>query len=219
MPRPIPQRRPVDLALLDGRAARMKLRRRRGLARRRKENRVAAARLLRPGPPRRRRQPCFHLRTPVSTPRADRPGRPRILARASPSPGRHGRRHFHDPQRADSPLWRRDRSPSAARACFRRRGSDPSNVADTLEQNEHVAFEVYARAVQETDDSSPSGANWKKHCTKASFWLSGSRLLSFEKRKVGVSRIMLHVALWEPEIPPNTGNVARLAPRPGPCCT
>ena len=27
---------------------------------------------------------------------------------------------------------------------------------------------------------------------------------------------MLHVALWEPEIPPNTGNVARSAPRPVP---
>ncbi len=29
---------------------------------------------------------------------------------------------------------------------------DPSNVADTLEQNEHVAFEVYGVPVQETDD-------------------------------------------------------------------
>ena len=29
---------------------------------------------------------------------------------------------------------------------------DPSNVADTLEQNEHVAFEVYGAPVQDTDD-------------------------------------------------------------------
>jgi hypothetical protein len=29
---------------------------------------------------------------------------------------------------------------------------DPSNVAETLEQNEHVAFEVYAAPVQESDD-------------------------------------------------------------------
>lgn len=29
---------------------------------------------------------------------------------------------------------------------------DPSNVADTLEQNEHVAFEVYAAPVQDSDD-------------------------------------------------------------------
>jgi hypothetical protein len=29
---------------------------------------------------------------------------------------------------------------------------DPLNVADTLEQNEHVAFEVYAAPVQEADD-------------------------------------------------------------------
>jgi hypothetical protein len=29
---------------------------------------------------------------------------------------------------------------------------DPSNVAGTLEQNEHVAFEVYAAPVQESDD-------------------------------------------------------------------
>jgi hypothetical protein len=30
--------------------------------------------------------------------------------------------------------------------------SDPGNVAGTLELNEHVAFEVYAAAVQESDD-------------------------------------------------------------------
>ncbi len=29
---------------------------------------------------------------------------------------------------------------------------DPSNVAGTLEQNEHVAFEVYAAPIQESDD-------------------------------------------------------------------
>jgi hypothetical protein len=29
---------------------------------------------------------------------------------------------------------------------------DPSNVADTLEQNEHIAFEVYAAPVQASDD-------------------------------------------------------------------
>jgi hypothetical protein len=29
---------------------------------------------------------------------------------------------------------------------------DPSNVAGTLEQNEHIAFEVYAAPVQEADD-------------------------------------------------------------------
>ncbi len=30
---------------------------------------------------------------------------------------------------------------------------------------------------------------------------------------------MLHVALWEPEIPPNTGNVARLCAATGARCT
>lgn len=29
---------------------------------------------------------------------------------------------------------------------------DPSNVSNTLEQNEHIAFEVYAAPVQESDD-------------------------------------------------------------------
>ncbi|MGH7226084.1 MAG: hypothetical protein ACRELF_22955, partial [Gemmataceae bacterium] len=29
---------------------------------------------------------------------------------------------------------------------------DPSNVTDTLEQNEHIAFEVYAAPVQDSDD-------------------------------------------------------------------
>lgn len=29
---------------------------------------------------------------------------------------------------------------------------DPANVADTLEQNEHVSFEVYSAPVQEADD-------------------------------------------------------------------
>ena len=44
---------------------------------------------------------------------------------------------------------------------------DPSNVAGTLEQNEHVAFEVYAAPVQESETTSVRFVgNWRKLCRK-----------------------------------------------------
>src|SRR5262245_2241590 len=47
---------------------------------------------------------------------------------------------------------------------------------------------------------------------------TGTITLRRPRQDAGLERVsMIHIALWEPEIPPNTGNIARLCAATGAC--
>jgi hypothetical protein len=152
MPSPSPQRRPVDLAPLEEHAAKVKLRSGIVLPEGRKKTVAIPRESFVPviqaevGTPVPLLVHRYRLLVPVAQIIRESAEAIRRVVVATPADIDTLRdaliRHFGGVTVAHQP-------PAPA---FGIGARDPANVAGTLEQNEHVAFEVYAAPVQESDD-------------------------------------------------------------------